>query len=173
MDHKCISCGKCCIDLTTYVNINDVNRWLDDDRVDILSILTWHEIRGRIPPILLHIPKKKHSLQHSILKKYAEPSWIHNPECLFLQNAKCTIYRTRPSACKNFPRGKVDYICPGMINVTISDREIQNMLAKERKKQNLIIFKYREVISDMIKQAKQDVTETQLKKMLTLTKNIQ
>lgn len=168
MEFKCLNCGLCCREYICYVNLNDIMRWLEQDRLDIISCLTWHLIRERNPPYMLFIPKKKHIKNHSLLKMFYRKEWENNNECIFLHDNVCRIYKTRPETCKNFPKGKLDSKCPGLKRETITreDRLLEKELSRQRKKQNIKIYKEREMLSKVIKLAKEQTSIGDLAKLL-------
>lgn len=173
MKFQCLQgCHKCC-ELDTFINFEDINRWIDEDKPEILACLTWHRIRGRIPEDMLFIPHKKHVIGHSFLRLFYKKEWDKNNECIFLNNVgKCRIYSTRPTACRNFPHGKVDYECPGMSEVNDIDRAEEKRLAHERTKADKEVYRNREIISAAIKKAKADADLIKLTELLGFKEEI-
>lgn len=167
MEFNCKNCGKCC-ELNVFVSIEDINRWLDEDRMDILACLTWHFIDKRNPQYLLYIPHKKHIIGHSVLKRFYKEIWSNNDKCIFLHKNRCTIYNTRPESCRKFPGGKLDWPCPGIDpeSITIEDKNSGIENSRYRQGQNIDISKNKEILSKVIKKAKEDATEHRLMKLL-------
>lgn len=166
MKFECKQCAGCCKFLNIFANIDDIDRWLDDGKNEIISCLTWQLIAGRNPPQMIMIPKKHHIKGHKYLGKYFKEEWKEKNECLFLDGNKCNIYDHRPSSCVNFPRGKVSFPCPGITDKTILDKTGETILTKRRKEQNLNIYKNRETISKLINTSKELVDQEKLKKIL-------
>ena len=166
MDVNCKNCGKCC-ELDIFVNVQDINRWVDEDRMDILSCLTWQAIATRKPPWLLYIPHKKHIAGHTLLKKLYNEDWAKNNKCIFWNNNKCSIYKTRPMNCVKFPNSNLNWKCNGIVNsiITIDDKNFIELNNRICNAQNLEIFKNREMLSAVINKAKKDVN---LKKLLKI-----
>ena len=76
-------------------------------------------------------------------------------ECIFLRNNECTIYKHRPSACVNFPYGKVEFNCPGILEKeNHKDKAGEQILSKKRFQQEIKMFEQRETISALIQTAK-------------------
>ncbi len=165
-DFKCKNCGKCCKELNCFVNLDDVHRWMDEDRMDIVSCLTWHFLRGRMPPDILFIPRKAQLRGHSWLRRLYIPEWLDNTECIFLLDGKCSIYKTRPTSCQDFPKTNLNFNCPGISNVNLKDKALSKIMITTRHNQNLLIFKNRETISKMIKTAKEMTSQEKLKKII-------
>lgn len=167
MNFNCKNCGKCC-ELNVFVTLEDINRWIDEDRMDILACLTWHAVKVRKPPLLLFIPHKKHIAGHTVLKSFYKAKWAKSNKCIFWHGNKCTIYKTRPDSCRKFPLGKLDWPCAGVDteSLTVEDKRYGEANAKVRQGQNIEVFNNREMLSKVIKKAKEDVTEHKLAKLL-------
>ena len=162
-------CHKCC-ELFTFVNRSDIERWTDDDRTDIMACLTWQRIHGRIPEDILFIPQKRHIVGHSLLKKYYRDEWGKDNTCIFLGKGGCSIYKTRPQACRDFPRGRLSFQCPGLEDVTELDRGDEKTMARERLKSNLWVYRNREIISKVIKKSKGQADVKRLAKLFGFIK---
>jgi Fe-S-cluster containining protein len=90
LTYECERCGKCCNGhtwLRTLIHPNDIERWKEQKREDILKYVCPHCYR--------FIDSEK---EH-------EP-W-RSAKCPFLEfeenKAVCSIYETRPEACRKFP----------------------------------------------------------------------
>ncbi len=163
MEFKCNKCGKCCKERNCFVNLDDIHRWMGEDRMDIVSCLTWHFLRGRIPSDILFIPRKAQLRGHTWLGVFYLPKWLDNTECIFLSEGKCSIYKTRPTSCQEFPKSNLNYKCPGISNVDIKDKALSKMRVISRNNQNRIIFNDKETVSKMIKKAKEITTMEKIK----------
>jgi Fe-S-cluster containining protein len=87
----CKRCGKCCLaNFSAYVKDEDIRRWQDEDRLDIL----------------LFIEKQRAvwAGDHIVL---ADGSDLKH--CMFLRTdgcvCECIIYETRPLTCRNYTPG--------------------------------------------------------------------
>ncbi|HNY64940.1 MAG TPA: YkgJ family cysteine cluster protein [Deltaproteobacteria bacterium] len=95
---ECARCGKCCLaDMIAYVTPDDMERWVREDRKDIL-----------------HIIENEQAVwlgDHFISCRTGRP--IHG--CPFLEMegrvTSCSIHSTRPGVCRNYQPGASE-ICP-------------------------------------------------------------
>ena len=168
MDFKCTKCGNCC-EATVFVDIDDIELWLDKERFDILACLTWHHVRGRKPPDLLFIPKKMHLIGHSLLRGLYMPEEMGKDNtCIFYKDGDCMIYAVRPTVCKEFPKSNLNFDCPGIKRETITEDDVAEMeeFNKDREKQKLLIYDKREMLSKLIKEAKKEASPGQLARLL-------
>ncbi|MCF7872477.1 YkgJ family cysteine cluster protein [Candidatus Woesearchaeota archaeon] len=79
----CGSCHKCCKNNKILIYQEDVDRWKKEGRYDIILCLERWAIFG---VFLIHKKDKE--------------------ECIFLdEEIGCTIHKTRPKICREFPRG--------------------------------------------------------------------
>ena len=159
------NCHKCC-ELVVYVKLKDIEKWLDEDRLDIISTLTWYTVWGTYPPHRLIIPKKKHLKSHSFLNIFYKKEYENSNECIFLSDGRCTIYKVRPEACMTFPRGNLRFNCPGLSDVTDKDREEEKLIIRNMKVSNLLVYKHRELISKVINMAKERVSLEELRRII-------
>lgn len=166
MEFQCKRCGKCC-NLNVIVTLDDINRWITEQRFDILSCLTWLEIPKKPIP-LLFIPKKRNMRGHSVLFVFSKDIPETDKSCIFLKDNRCSIYNTRPDTCKRYPKGLLDSMCPGIKRETITkeDRDIESKIAKERSIENRVIFTNREMLSTVISRAKQRTDYNQIKMLV-------
>ncbi len=134
--------------------------------MDILSCLTWHFLRGRIPSDILFIPRKWQIRNHGWLGKFYIPEWLENNECIFLADGRCSIYKTRPTSCQDFPKSNLNFKCPGLSKVNLKDTAISKIMVSNRNKQNILVYKNRETVSTMIKTAKEITTSEKIKKII-------
>jgi len=135
-----MDCKKIC-----FVNIDDVNKWIDDDKVEILACLTWYEDRKLRPPLVLFIPKKKHLKNHKFLGRFYKKEWKENNECIFYHEGICALGKLKPSIC--------------LKKETEEDR-------LDRQKQNIGIYQNRELVSKMIDRAKKQASLRKLTKLV-------
>lgn len=157
MNFQCTLCGLCCRTLNAFVSPQDIDRWIEDNRMDLISALVWQIIPGRNPPALLMIPRKKHIKTHKMLAKYHRPEHDGNGACIYLNKEnKCTIHSERPEACRTFPLGKLDFPTPGLEKGTITeeDKNQAKELATKRTESNQTIYANREFYSQIILQAR-------------------
>lgn len=166
MIHTCKSCGKCCKELITYINHDDVMNLIESEDFEILSCLTWYYIKERDIQDILFIPKKKHVKDHSYLKKFYKPEFDNDESCIFLNNNKCCIHKKTFIACKNFPKGKTNFACPGIEFQSDKDKEYEKLLSKERRRQNITIAKNKLVIIKAVNQAKEMANESKLRRLI-------
>ncbi|HOO70713.1 MAG TPA: YkgJ family cysteine cluster protein [Spirochaetota bacterium] len=94
---ECTRCGSCCnADMTTFAEENDIRRWKDEGRGDILDALSGCEKVWAGDRIVLSSGKKLGS-------------------CPFLRResgmSRCLIYETRPAVCRRFMPGS-SRLCP-------------------------------------------------------------
>ncbi|MBT3721551.1 YkgJ family cysteine cluster protein [archaeon] len=76
----CKNCRKCCTGTSIKIYPEDITRWKDQDRLDIL--LSISSLLGESRQFI----KKK-----------------ENEECIFLKNGLCLIHDTKPKVCKEYP----------------------------------------------------------------------
>ena len=131
-----MTCKKPC-----FVTLDDVNRWIDDDKPEILACLTWHVVKGRKPPYLLFIPSKMHIMGHSFLKEFYKEEWKGNDECIFYHDGSCRLGKLKPETCKP---------------MTQTDEENQHNT----------LYKERELVSKMIHNAKLEASKPKLAKLI-------
>ena len=107
MKFKCKRCGNCCITKPVNICYSDIMRWKEEDRKDILKKVTW----------IQNYPREK--VGGFYIK---DTAIVDIRKCPFMKSFDwkeekvCTIYKTRPLACKDFPMGskKIDD-CPGFV----------------------------------------------------------
>lgn len=151
-------CHKCC-ELFTFVTKDDFDRWLEEDRLEILACLTWQRIHGRKPMDLLFIPQKRHIVGHGFLKKFYKDDWKEDSTCVFLnEEGRCSIYKTRPEACRDFPRAKLNYACPGLKEVNEVDKAEEKILARDKLRKNMKVYENRELLSKVIRKSKEQAS---------------
>ncbi len=166
IEFKCKkNCGKCCKELICFVNLDDFHRWIDEDRMDIISCLTWFHLEKARPPLKLFIPRKRDLKNHNYLRGFYKKEWNNNTECIFFNGRECIIKHTKPSACREFPKGKLDFKCPGIIEIEEEDKEGEKRMGNERFKQEIKIFQNRELISSAIKKSKERVWDKEMLKL--------
>lgn len=159
-----------CCELFTHASHKDFDRWLDEDRLDIISCLTWQRMTGRTPKDLLIIPQKRHIVGHNYLRKFYQKEWGENKSCIFLNDeGRCRIYKTRPDSCRNFPRAKLSFACPGLKEVTELDKGEAKMLARNKLRDNLKVYKNREILSKVIKKSKEQCSLRKLARLMGIT----
>jgi len=78
-NNPCWPCANCCTDVIIRVTAEDIGRWKEEQRQDILLCLE------EITAGAVFMIRKK------------------NGECIFLTEKGCTIHSTRPKVCRNFP----------------------------------------------------------------------
>lgn len=166
MNFKCTQDGKCCKELVCYIDKEDLDRWIGEGRKDIISCLTWHLLHGRVPPEVIFIPKKQHIRHHKWLRPLWTPEWIDNNECIFLNDNKCVIYNTRPVTCKSFPMNTLNYPCPGLKDVTNTDRIKAKINIGGKRERDILIFRERKLINKMITKAKELTSYEEIKKII-------
>lgn len=96
--YNCYRCGKCCRGedwLKRIISVADMARWKQEGRTDILS----------------HVCNCRRLVDSETGEQWVEP------DCPFLERngdtTRCTIYETRPTACRNFPiRPCANESCP-------------------------------------------------------------
>lgn len=109
---KCKRCGSCCyVDLTAYICEEDLIRWRNEKRYDILKKINEEKIVWAGDKLVPIDGKNK------------------SKRCSFLVEQKdnyfsCSIYETRPIVCQNFEPGK-SLLCPqyGKNQEKIKDKE--------------------------------------------------
>jgi len=95
---SCLQCGKCCfVDLTAYAESADFDRWRTENRRDILDMI-------------------EHRHLHWAGDRLISAETGDSPrECPFLDSSgkvwRCSIYETRPLACRNYQPGSSE-LCP-------------------------------------------------------------
>jgi len=105
---QCLQCGHCCLDLydafCTTVNIEDINRWKDEDRWDILRWINIFEFDGEEGFGDLWIsPNTGEEVNRC--------PWLRK---LPLKDTyKCRIHEIKPSHCRNYPKSKKHALTTG------------------------------------------------------------
>jgi Fe-S-cluster containining protein len=95
---ECQRCGRCCLaDFAAYVRDEDIKRWRDEQRDDILFIL-----------------KREHGMwegDHLISADSGE--MLHGCPFFFFDGEQfgCAIHDTRPATCRNYEPASSE-ICP-------------------------------------------------------------
>lgn len=78
----CETCGACCVDNAVVLDAEDLQRFRDGGRADLLKRTTRKAGRRLLP----------------LLRKAPRP-------CIHLTELRCTIYPVRPNMCRDFPAG--------------------------------------------------------------------
>lgn len=82
---KCTECGKCCTGAPGYV-------WVTDEEIaDMAKVLNITPSEFR---------QKYTRLVHGEVSLKEHPK---NYDCVFLQDNKCQLYKSRPKQCRTFP----------------------------------------------------------------------
>ena len=76
----CRTCGNCCRDTTPLISKDDIKRWKEEGREDILKEL------------------EPYQLWHTLKR--------NDGACIFFDGEKCRIHETKPGCCRNFPHDK-------------------------------------------------------------------
>jgi Fe-S-cluster containining protein len=152
--------------MNVFIVTEDINRWLNEDRTDIIACLTWFKFAGNIPEEMLYIPKKLHIVGHSFLGKFYKREWSDDKSCIFLHDGKCSIYKTRPKTCRDFPRGNIGNPCPGMTGITKEDARYAEELCTMTTKDRMEIFRNRDTFTKTVKRAKEDASLIRLAQIL-------
>ncbi len=97
----CRRCGNCChVDVAAYVSLEDIRRWEEEGRDDIISHVrdngvTWSH--------------------HGIRNRFGSEVKTCRMSCVYLRwhgpSASCEIYETRTKVCRSFIPGSSD-LCP-------------------------------------------------------------
>jgi len=125
---QCTQCAHCCQDLSdaysTTVDIEDINRWKEEDRWDILQWISMFEFDG----------------QEAFGDLWINPNTGEEANrCPWLRKLplkdtyKCRIHETKPAHCRNYPKSKKHALttgCKGFGNDRTSDEvkaELENI----------------------------------------------
>jgi hypothetical protein len=82
INNPCWPCANCCTNVIIRIKAEEINRWKDENRYDILLCLE------EITEGAVFVIRKK------------------NGECIFLTEKGCSIHSTRPEVCRKFPMSK-------------------------------------------------------------------
>jgi len=94
MKFKCQQCGNCCRQLSIYIGYDDIMRWVEQDRQDILKETVF--CKGAPSGDGFYF-------EHTVTAP--------KQACKFLKDNRCTIYETRPMVCKDFPHSMSKITC--------------------------------------------------------------
>ncbi len=90
-DINCLRCGACChVDMVAYVSPEDIQRWKEEGRYDIIDRLRENEVMWAGDRIINKSGRKVTSCFYL--------SWRGS-------SFFCEIYETRPMTCRNFIPG--------------------------------------------------------------------
>jgi len=117
------------------ISYSDIERWLDEKRFDIIREVKF---------VTFKIVKKRGFYFYKTIP-------YNHPPCPFFDknNIKCTIYETRPLACRDYPLGSISAIkCPNnpFISKKIKSTVISNQY-KDFKKAHISRKKICELLS--------------------------
>lgn len=117
---ECIRCGLCCKTYPIDVVRNDIIKWEEKGRKDILKEVSF----------INNYPKKGYGgfYIERTLRKPKQP-------CPFLIDNLCSIYDVRPMVCSDFPKSHVECVCPEFDSLKgdywdrkkITDRQMREM----------------------------------------------
>lgn len=95
---ECARCGKCCLaDMIAYVTSDDLNRWIREDRKDILHIIENEQA----------VWLGDHFVSSSTGRPIYGCPFLEIPDGVF----SCSIHETRPGVCRKYEPGSSE-ICP-------------------------------------------------------------
>ena len=94
---QCRQCGACChVDMFAYITDDDIRRWEQENRFDIINHIRGTEVKWFGDIIL--------SGQGIHIQSCTFLNWDGNAFC-------CDIYDTRPHVCRNYVPGS-SALCP-------------------------------------------------------------
>jgi Fe-S-cluster containining protein len=97
----CRRCGNCChVDVAAYVTLEDIQRWEQEGRHDILAHVRDYDVAWS---------------DDGFVNRYGSKINTCLMSCFYLRwqgsSALCGIYETRTKVCRNFIPGSAD-LCP-------------------------------------------------------------
>jgi Fe-S-cluster containining protein len=113
---KCRQCGWCCRNVVINVSHSDIQRWLRGRRKDILDEVSFID----------NYPKQGTG-------GFYIRTTAFNPKqpCPFHCDEGCSIYETRPIACRDYPLASVSAGCPVFDDVSISEGRKKNLKRRQ------------------------------------------
>lgn len=100
---RCRQCGKCCkVDFFAFVKPEDLARWRDEGRFDILKMISTEKPFWAGDRLISASDGRP-------LRECPFLAWSGEKYC-------CTIYETRPRICREFQPGSAR-ICPEMVKI--------------------------------------------------------
>lgn len=122
MEFECNHCGKCCKEMAICITYSDIMRWKQQNRNDILREVSF-------------------SSDYPLGSGFYVATSIVGPEkkpCPFFIDDLCSIHKTKPVSCKDFPLGFSDFnICPVWKSEYLNKKrlkKIKNRQAKDFKR---------------------------------------
>ncbi|MHA2219402.1 MAG: YkgJ family cysteine cluster protein [Candidatus Hodarchaeales archaeon] len=91
---ECQQCGRCCREINIPISYNDIMRWVDTGRKDILFQVSW-----------IHNFPKKNTGGFYFRQTCTPDENGDKGICPFLEDNLCSIQDTKPLACKDAPKG--------------------------------------------------------------------
>lgn len=139
----CRQCGECCRRYSINICYSDIDRWLEEGRVDILTEVAW--IRSKTNP------GKDDGFY------FARTTLKEHEPCTFLNlEGRCDIYPTRPLACRDWPLGRkkleADF-CPALKTYQV-DPKLNRQVARRQWKDFELAKEHREAIAALIGEVK-------------------
>jgi len=114
---KCKQCGWCCKNKAINISYSDIMRWKEENRINVLKEVTLIDIKDNKDTgfyFLKTIGKNRQPCPF-LIDKDGFPS--------------CSIYYSRPMACRDYPLANDDSGCPEMKRI---EREIKYEKKKSR-----------------------------------------
>lgn len=132
---ECRRCGTCCKEPIIEVCYGDIIRWKEENRKDVLQEISF----------LDNYPERGYG------GFYIEKS-VRKPKqpCPFYIDNLCSIYGTRPMACRDYPysQSKEKSLC---VNISPVDKFFRDMLKKRQQKAfNKSIARYPELMAILV-----------------------
>jgi len=130
MKFQCERCGRCCLEVSPDPDIgnNDINRWLKQQRFDILSKIfpvryscedcneVWGSQVGEKCPRCQKKGKFVFCWSDPAYRVEFIDKFLGGTRCPFLKKARnrlgyiCAIHETKPNTCREFPYLRRDYV---------------------------------------------------------------
>lgn len=117
---ECLRCGKCCMELgqdDMIVSREDVARWIDEDRWDILYLISpcmnvnWGHITNNYDSCGMLVLDTDKQCENCSGGDIINPK-SQSSRCIFLRKIrnepqyKCVIHETKPNHCRKWEVGK-------------------------------------------------------------------
>ena len=134
MINNCNKCGLCCKTYPIDIVWSDLCRWHKESRKDILQEVSFID----------NYPEKGYA------GIYIEKT-LRNPKqsCPFLtEDNSCSIYKTRPMVCADFPDSKEESICPNSISENTEKRE--KIINKQTTEMSMALNNYNYVMAILV-----------------------
>jgi len=134
---ECLKCGGCCRYVKFQILYSDFERWLRQERWDILSKV---------------ICRDTEELGGWVYMDFSFPE-RETADCPFFKDNLCTIYDTRPFICRAYPL-LFESTCPGLGKGKVVSKSVIKGLFRELHENAALVYEHMEEMRKVIRYAR-------------------